>query len=766
VITISAFGLLAAPAAAAELTVAVVRDGPGPEDRLVGLIEDELVNHTPRGTTVRFKADPAFDAGWSYDKAAGALQAAFDDDEVDMVLAVGSLVTHAAARSAEPLSKPVVSSFVQRADIFDLPYSEDGESLKENFSFVVIPQRAGADARAFRELLHFKTLHAAVTPVDLHNLEELSEGLKRYERELGLEIVLVPVTTDIPASMHLFRAATAVYLTRLQRLTTGQRRDLIGRLNEAGVPTFSMLGHTDVELGALAGVTPDIESQLVRRVALNLSRLMRGRSTAELPVLLSVDTRLRINARTAAAIGYLPSREIRIFAEFVHPEELESDAEPLAFEQLFSMAESGSRSLRVADSEVESFRIDQDRARSGLLPQIYANLGYVHADTDATDSEQAAFGSLVLSQQIYDDAIWSAYKSSTRIYEGAELDRESERLDVLAAAGQAFYNLALAQAQYRVVAGDLRLTEDNLELARLRKDVGYSGREEVLRWESVLAERRTALFRAAETEETARIALNQVLGVEQSRRWNPKPPVIDPDIFPALGGRLDHIFDEFERLEQMRRITVDIALENAPELRSLQKTIESQQIEVDRLRRRYFLPRFFAEAGYSEQFTAPEGPIFPEDDTYSVSVNAAYPLFEGGRRKADLGRARSDRGGLERQLQLGSELVEQRARTAMQRCENSFPRIKFGLQAARAAGESLELVRDQYSEGTVNVTDLLDAQNQKLTADQFVNSAIYEFMGDLIELQRAIAWFEIDHTAEQRDAFVERILSAIAEEQP
>ena len=164
----------AAPSAsAAEVTIAVVRDGPGPEDRLAGLIEQELANHTPRGTAVRFKTDEAFDAAWSYDKAAGALQAAFDDPEVDLVLAVGSLTTHAAARAAE-LTKPVVSTFVQRADVFKLPYSDDGESLKSNLNFVIIPQRAGADVRAFRQLVPFEALHVAVTTEDLNNLDELT----------------------------------------------------------------------------------------------------------------------------------------------------------------------------------------------------------------------------------------------------------------------------------------------------------------------------------------------------------------------------------------------------------------------------------------------------------------------------------------------------------------------------------------------------------------------------------------------------------------
>lgn len=757
---------LPAVATAAEVTIAVVRDGAGPEARLAESIERELANHTPRGTTVRFKADPAFDAGWSYDNAAGALQAAFDDAEVDLVLAVGSLVTEAAGRSAGPLTKPVVSTFVQRADIFAMPYSDDGESLRHNLSFIVIPQRAGADVRAFLEIVHFDTLHVAVTAEDLIDEAELKDGLARYEEDLGISFEVVPVTTDVAKTVADLSGAGAVYLTRLQRFTAGQRQALIDGLNAAGVPTFSMLGHPDVEIGALAGVTPDIESQVVRRVALNLGRLMRGKPASELPVLLSVDTRLKVNARTANAIGFSPGREARIFAEFVHAEELETDAEALDFETLFSLAESGSRLLQVSDTEVEGVKLDADLAKSGLLPQVSANVNYTHADTDVTDSEQAAFGSLVLRQQIFDDEIRSAYKASNKIADSAELERETDRLDVLAGAGQAFYSLASAQAQYRIVAGDLRLTEDNLELAKLRKDVGYSGRDEVLRWESVLAERRTALFRAAEAVEETRIALNQVLGVDLASRWIPDPPEIDPDVFPVFGGRLAEFFNDTSRVDQTRRGIVELALENAPELASFDRAIEAQQIQVGQFKRRYTVPRVFAELAYSDQITSPEGPIFAEDDTYSVSVNAAYPIFEGGRRKAQLGRARSDEEALTRRRELVRERLEQRIRTAMRRCESSFPRIKFGIQSAGTAGESLELVQEQYAEGTVNVTDLLAAQNQKLTADQFASTAIYEFMGDLVELQRAIAWFEIDHTPEERDAFVMRILSATSEEQP
>ena len=207
---------------------------------------------------------------------------------------------------------------------------------------------------------------------------------------------------------------------------------------------------------------------------------------------------------------------------------------------------------------------------------------------------------------------------------------------------------------------------------------------------------------------------------------------------------------------------MSVAFQNAPELRSTDRVIDAQQIETDRLKRRYTVPDVFAQGAYANQLTDADNLLFPEEWAYSVGVFASYPLFEGGRRKHDLARARADLDGLSRQRDLVEELVEQRTRSAIQRVANSFPRIKFSRQAADAAAESLDLVRDQYTEGTVNVTDLLDAQNQKFTADQAVTIAIFEFLLDLIELERAIGWFEADEGPAARDALAERLLSAAA----
>lgn len=756
------FALAVSSVAAREVTIAVVKDGPGPRDQYQDAIESELALHLPRDVTVRFKADPGFDAGWEIAEVPAALGRAIDDPDVDIVLVIGMMGAGEVVRSDRPLSKPVVCTFVQPTDLFSLAYGRADRLSKPNLSLVAMPGRSDRDIRRFRELVGFDSLTIAVTSEELVALPEVRDEAEKIERRLGVGVDLVGVGADAGQAISALAGAEAVYVTRLERLDRPGRRRLFEALAARGIPTFSVRGHSDVELGVLAGQTPDYDDQIVRRLALNLSRLIRGEPAEDLPVLLTVDTQLLVNGATARALGWSPDRETRIFARFLHPEALELKAESLELAEAFRLAEQQNTELEVEDSALEGVRHDRLRARSRLLPQVGSRLSWTRAETDFLDAEDAAIGELVVRQQIWDDEARSNYRGSERLVESAEEERDIVRLDVLAGSGNAYYGLGLAQALYRVEVDNLQLTEEFLELARLRREVGYSGREEILRWESAVADSRSRLFRAAQDVEITRIALNRLLGVEQQQRWYPAEVEIDPELFPWLGGALDGLYDEAAYEQRLREAGIALALENAPELRSLDRLIDAQRIEVERLERRYTVPDVFAEGGYSKQFTDPEI-IFPDDWSYSVGVVAVYPLFEGGRRKHDLARARSDLGGLERQRELVAELVEQGARSASQRVTNSFPRIKFSRQSADAAAESLELVREQYTEGTVNVTDLLDAQNQKFTADQALNIATFEFLADLIQLERAIAWFEADNDPAAHEALIERFRSAAIE---
>jgi outer membrane protein len=366
---------------------------------------------------------------------------------------------------------------------------------------------------------------------------------------------------------------------------------------------------------------------------------------------------------------------------------------------------------------------------------------------------------------IFDDAAISNYRSSARLYEGSELEREAERIDVLGAAGTAFLGLELTQAIYDVEVENLRLSEANLELARLRRDVGYSGPDEIYRWEAIVAQSRSTLFAAARDVEAARITLNQVLGVEQNRRWLPEEIPVDPQVFPFLGGRIDPMFQDLEQWDRFREALVRFAVENAPEVRAVDRQLEASGIQVGQLKRRYFVPSAFFDFSYRYRLSGGAEDLPSGDkDFYVFSIGADYPLFTGLRKPADIAKAEADRRALEGQRRFISELIEQETRTALRGCESSFSRIKFSRQAAEAAASNLRIVQDKYAEGIVNVTDLISAQNEKVVSDQVAAAAVYEFLIDLVELQRAISWFEDDKTSAEQEAFVEQMMSAVRTE--
>ncbi|TNF72403.1 MAG: TolC family protein, partial [Acidobacteria bacterium] len=200
--------------------------------------------------------------------------------------------------------------------------------------------------------------------------------------------------------------------------------------------------------------------------------------------------------------------------------------------------------------------------------------------------------------------------------------------------------------------------------------------------------------------------------------------------------------------------------ENSPEARAVRELITAQEIQLGRAKRAWFMPSFFLVGNYAGDLS--EGDVdFPgiADEGGSFSINLTYPIVQGGLKASEIAKAEVDLEGLQQQLELVEQRVEQRTRTSVRLVENSFPRIKFALEAARAAGASLVIVQDKYAEGILNVTDLLSAQNEKFSSDQLLEVATYQYLIDLVELQRSISWFEEEKSPGEREELANTIVA-------
>ncbi len=757
--------------------IAVIRDGPSPAyDRFAFQVREELTSLLGDTHRVRWLCLPQFDAQWNPDAVSGVLQRALDHPRAHIVLSLGVLTTERAARQNVLLSKPVVGASMPRVAMLSLPpVSSDGRSTKSNFTFAVNPRRIGDDVRMFHELAPFGRLHVLVDEYLYRGLPRLDAFFRDAVSETGSNVRLVPVGSQAEMALDALPESTeAVYITPLLALSPDERRCLVEGLNERGIPTFAQQGSPLVEMGVLAGLAPDDEVRLARRAALQIHQLILGRDAVELPVLLQESDALVINGSTARRIGFSPTFARKIEARWVNlPEPEEQPA--LTLEQSMLLAAERNAALDIERSRKDAAAQEHLKTRSLMLPQLTGQALYQRIDRDRSlaslglmPEERTTLG-VALRQMIFDDAVISAWRATGRLARAREFELESQRLDILAEAGERYLQLLSAHSLLRIEKQVLELTQTHLNMARTRREIGLSGPEDVHRWESEAARRKSALLAAQTRVEQVRVALNQTLGVSQDTEWNLRDISLGEGDFYFLDGGLAQWVRTVDHWERLRDFFVDVALELAPELRALDELAQAQGIERDRLRRRFITPSVHALFHYDRELDSrrPGGGIgglpfpitLPEADKndWSVGVAVTLPLFEGGGRVHDLRRSEAELRGLLHTREQAGQLIAQRVRTALFALQSSHPNIHLTREAARPAHETLQVVRNKYARGTAGILDLLDAQNQVVIQDQAAALAVYDYLRDLVQWQRALSWFDADKTGEEKARFLKAV---------
>lgn len=760
------------------IQVGVLFDGPweGNAD-LLKLFRAEIDELLSREFDVRFPADRILGGNWQKPRIDANIDSLMADSRVRVVLALGLLSGQELARRG-PLPKPAIAALVADHRIQGLP-SRNGSSGVRNFTYVTPHRPMSRDLSRFRELVPYRHLAILCHRAYHDHIPELAQALGRELRSSGVEVSFVPVQDRAaPALDALPEGVDAVYLTPVL-LPKEEFQALLDGLAARRLPSFSYLGRDEVEQGVLATVTPATEMpRLARRTALNLQRLLLGEAAAQLPVVIDQQERLTLNMATARAIGYSPTWDILTEAELL-------EDEPRAGAQRWTLAGVVQEALRInldlaaADQKLAAGQAEVGKARAGLLPQLQLGASGNLIDADrarasfGTQAEETVSAGLALRQSLYSETAWANFDIQKQQQRGREEQRRQLRLDVVQDATTAYLNVLRAKTLQTVQRNNLRLTRSNLELARMRREVGFSGPAEVYRWESQLAQDRRAVIDADVARSQAELALNRILHrpLEQpllaAETGLDDPQLITSD--PRLLGNLATP-REFARF---RDFMVREGLAAAPELQQLDAALAATERAKTAAARSFWVPDLSLHAGVSQLLheggAGAESPFrqlsgllpvdIPEaDDTsWNVGLQLSLPLFTGGARRSELARTRHEMGRLHLERRALADRLEQRIRTALQSSRASHAGIRLSRQAAVAATQNLELVTDAYSRGVVSILELLDAQNAALAAEQAAANAVFDFLLDLMAVQRATGQFDFFTGPEEREAWFVRL---------
>ena len=206
----------------------------------------------------------------------------------------------------------------------------------------------------------------------------------------------------------------------------------------------------------------------------------------------------------------------------------------------------------------------------------------------------------------------------------------------------------------------------------------------------------------------------------------------------------------------------------SPEVQEIDAQIAAQRRVGTAARRSLFLPTLTLRGGLSDVFSrggAGSEPLLfgnlpierGPDATWQVQLGASLPLFTGFGRTARAAQAGIDLERLQFRRQSVTLAVGQQVRASLQLAGASWANIRQAREAAEASQKNLDLVTDAYGRGAVDIITLLDAQQAALSANESAANAVYDFLVDLMQVQRAVGEFDFFRSADDRSAYFRRL---------
>ncbi len=777
-----------------KVSIGVVLDVDSERSRVIAaLIQHEIQQLLASEFEVSF--DPRYRV--AADQTAAQVNSALDrllqEPEVDLVLALGVLAS-ANAHARQDLSKPVIAPFVIDVELPD-PAKPEGPTSRhpanelaaptthELLSYVRWAVSLKRDLTALKQLGDFERVAFIGNQAVLTQLPRLGARLTQAAQAVGVELTLVPAGADATTVLSAIpKEADAVYVGPNMHWKTQDISMLAEGLNARGLPSFSWFGRQEVELGILAGLgVKEDQLRLARRVALNVQSILLGDKPNTLVTTFEQSEQLALNLKTARTIGVWPNWSVFNDAVLIG-QGATKRAKPISMRQAVNQATKTNLDLLAERQSLSAGNADIKAARANLLPRLTVSAGAYMIDEDRAGfgrAERTASWGATLTQSLYSDRAWSNFDIQQDLQRSREHELEQLRLDVALYTASAYLNLLKAQTLEKVQRENLKLTRRNLALARMRKRLGSAGPEEVRRWEAQIASSRRDVIFAVALRNQSEIELNRLLNRPLEAAIVVKDAQLDESYLLTDNQEFRKFFDNPFRFRVFREFAVQHSMANSPELKAIDAALAARKTQLGAARRRVFVPdvglqagvthRFWTDGAGTEDIVLPPGVGIelpnPNSFDWQVGVTATLPLYEGGVRYADIDRTRANMSELSLRRTALAQRLEQRVRSTLHRAGASFPAIELTEQAAAAAAGNLEIVADAYSQGAASIVQLLDAQNSALVSKLQQANATYDFLIDLVQLERAMGRLDFFQTKESQDQFFKHLSRFAAQKQ-
>lgn len=680
------------------------------------------------------------------------------DDQVDLVIAVGSMSTKGLSLISN-LPIPVVALGIIDPDLQEIPYIS-GTSGKPNFTYIWQTRDLDRELEAFHKIHDFKSVvvfvdEKAASTVSAQKARNLIDSLSR---QLNAAVTIIPVGTNMDQVINQVPIeADATYFTVLLHQTESQIRWLIDQLHEQKIATFSGNARL-VDYGVLGSMADENDlEQVIRKLAIMIDGIVSGSDLSSMPVMLDTNESLHINMATARKIQLSIPFEVLLTATLIGNND--GAVKTYSFEEIAEKSLEANLSIQISYQDVALSKVRVKSARSSVLPTLESGLTASQINEERANAafnapEQSLTAGLTFTQLIYSEKAIAAVKISKYLEKAQEYNTEAEVLRVLLDTYTAYLNVLSAKTNVQIQRENLSNTRKNKELAAIRVNLGASNNTDLYRWETELAIASQSVIEAQTTLLTAKLQLNTLLANTLDSAFEVEDISLEDELFKAFSqGPIAEVVKTPESLRMVSDFLVAESQRQNPNKKALLENMNAANRQLAQNQRLLYTPTIALQAQTS-QVLARGGAGSTLDaqamalgvtelqyNTWFAGISLSFPIFDGFGRQAAIQQSKIRLNQLDYSQTLLDQNLELGVRANVLDLLRASTNIRYSKSASESALENFDLVQENYKQGQVTITQLIDAQQRALEARLAAAFSIYQYIQAHLQLEFNVGSF-------------------------
>ncbi|KQC28649.1 TolC family protein [Flagellimonas eckloniae] len=747
------------------VTIGILADETSVENApLLEKLQNEITAVVGQDAKVVFK-DP-IENGFDLDTAKSNYLA-MEASDVDIILAFG-VINNIALYQQKVYAKPVIVFGSVNSDFIDLPKDQKTSGIN-NIAYIIAPLSYAKDLDAFNSIYEYKKVGILVDDY-LPEALPIKELFDTYFADKDAAYTLINLPEDGNVS-DLLGDVDAVYLAGGFDLSEVAFRNLVSTINENQLPSFSANRKRDVEKGILATNQPETTiDQLFRRIALDVESIVNGTNPSELPMLLEYKNRLSLNFNTAKEIKFPLRYSMLGTVDIVGGENNYIAEDAYSLLDIMNGVIGRNLGLEAERKNIDLSTQDVKTAKSNFLPDVSASTTAAYVDprvaeiSGGASPEFSTSGTVGLQQLIYSEGAAAGITIQDNLQKAQQETYNAAELDAILNGSVAYFNALILKTNAQIQAQNLGVTKENLQISEQNFEAGASGKSDVLRFRSQMAQNMQTLIEAGNQLSQAYYTINQLMNNPIAMEIDIKDAVISEGLFSNYRYQdFLEILDNPKLRPNLVEFLIQEAKKNAPELKNLGYNLDAVQRTYRLNASGRFVPTLALQGNYNlaisqsgKGSTVAQGVPVAPDGTYNLGLNLSLPIFRQNQQNINRQTAKIQEDQLNIQKSNIDLNIETNVNALVLDLTNEIANIQISKIAEEAAKESLDLTQIAYSEGAVPLIQLIDAQTNYLQSQLASATANYNYLLASMQLERAIGYFFLMNSEENNQDFIQR----------